>query len=147
VASIWSRSVVQPLVRTIAGDPQTAIFGGSDHAFYTADFRKLVHSKFESVFKFALESPGMREAAPQMIRAHVLKNSSAAITIRERVVRARSLCGNLTFPLVLIVILLLCRGHWIQALLPLVIAGILAAKQHLLDQREYRAINSYFIAA
>jgi hypothetical protein len=147
VASIWSRAVLQPLVRSIAGDPQTAIFGGSDRFFYTADFRKLVHDKFQHLYKSAIDAPGMREAAPQMIRAHVLKNSSAAITVRERVVRARSLCGNLTFPLVLFAVPLACRGDWLHTLLPLLIAGLLAAKQHLLDQREYRAINSYFIAA
>jgi hypothetical protein len=147
VASIWSRAVVQPLVRSIAGDPQTAIFASSDHAFYSADFRKLVYDKFKGLFNFDIDAPGMREASLQMVRAYVLKNSAAAITVRERVVRARSMCGNLTFPLILFAILLSCRGYWLYALLALVIAGLLAAKQHLLDQREYRAINSYFVVA
>jgi hypothetical protein len=146
IASIWSRAVVQPLARKIVGDPQTAIFGGSDYAFYTADFRNLVHAKFLSVFKFPIDARGMREAAPQLIRAHVLKNNSAAITMRDRVVRTRSLCGNLTLPLILFAILLSWFGYWLEAPLPLAIAALLAAKQHLLDQREYRVINSYFIA-
>jgi hypothetical protein len=146
VASIWSRAVLQPLIRLIAGDPQTAIFGGSDRSFYTADFRKLVRDKFQHLYKHAIDTPGMREAAPQMIRAYVLKNSSAAITIRERVVRARSLCGNLTFPLLLFSILIFLHGYWLSSILPLAIAVLLAAKQHVLDQREYRAINSYFVS-
>lgn len=145
VASFWSRFVVQPLTRRIAGDPQTAIFGGSDHLFYSEEFRTLVADKFESLFNVPMRSPGMEEAAPQMIRAHVLKSSPAAVSIRERIVQARSMCGNFTFPLVLFAVLLVWRGHWPHALLVVVIAAVLAAKQHLLDRREYRSINSYFI--
>ncbi len=145
VASIWTRGVLQPLVRSMAGDPQSAIFGGSDRRFYTAHFRRLVSEKFEQVFRTPMGE--MEAAAPLMIRAYVLKRSAAAITVRERVVRARSLCGNLTLPATLFVVVLLWFDQYWQAIVPLVIAAILAVKQHLLDQREYRSINSYFISA
>jgi hypothetical protein len=145
VASLWSRIVVQPLIRVVVGNPKKAIFGGSDKAFYTPELRKAISDKFANVFKFSLETAG-EKAAPLMIRAHVLQHSSAAVTIRERVVRARSLCGNLTFPLIMFVVLLIYRGYWLFAAVPFAIAVLLAVKQHLLDRREYRAINSYFVA-
>jgi hypothetical protein len=146
VASVWTRFVVQPLVRAIFGNPQSAVFGQSDSHFYTPQFRKLVHDKFNTIFNAAIDSPGMRGPALQMIRAHVLRNSSAAITVRERVVRARSLCGNMTLPVILFALLLFHSAHVTYGLVLLAIAVLLAAKQHLLDQREYRSINSFFVS-
>ncbi len=145
VASLWNRYVIQPIMQRIAGDPQSAIFGDIDQGFYSQHFRTLISERFARLYGADLYAPAMREAAPHMIRAHVMRTCPAAVSARDKVVRARSLCGNLTLPMILFGVQLLSKSAWLVAPVPILVAALLAQKQHILDRREYRTISTFFI--
>lgn len=146
LASVWTRVIMRPLSRLINRNARMLPLGASESKFYGPGVKAAIQERFSSTFKMKLEDPAVSAAAPRLIRSYVLQNSQTTTAARDQIVRARSLCGNLTLPLLVFALILIQQRNYILAALTAVTVVALVYKQADLDIREWKEIYTGFLA-
>ena len=79
-----------------------------------------------------------------MIRSYVLNNFAITNEIRNKIVRARSLCANSVLPIFIFIIAMFKEENFLIGALLLVINFSMLLKQHDLTIREWKEIYTAF---
>jgi hypothetical protein len=144
LCSVWTRWVLRPLAWRLGGNPRLDILKSSS-AFYSGEFRRRLALKFSEVVGVSMLDAEIAPAVPRLIRSHVLNKMPATFILRERHVRARGLCGNLSAPLLIFFLIFLAQGQCLLALATLLGTCALFVKQQDLDVREWKEIYTAFL--
>lgn len=152
ILSILVRTVVRGLINKVLFDPRHAVLPSSGHdagkraasEFFTNEFRIAFSEKFQAEFGNTLENVP-ESSVPRMVRSYVFSNSETATAIRERIVRARSFCGNMALSLI-IGSLANVNGFGMAVHFSMwAMASFLIMKQRSLDVREAKEIYTHFL--
>ncbi len=150
LCSVLGRNIIRPLIYLIFGDPDFSIFVfrhgfWTDKEFYSVPLTKAVSNRFKAAFGLAMEDRKLVRAVPRLIRSYVFLRAPMAIVVRDRIVRARSICGNLIFPTLLAIILFYADLGFVYSGALLGSAILLIVKQMSLDSRESKELYAAFL--
>lgn len=151
LCSVFARNILRPVLHLVFGDPEISIFASShsfstDKRFYSAPFISAISRRFTKVFGLEMEDSHLKSAVPRMIRTYVFLHGPAALVIRSRIVRARSICGNLVVPIFLAILLFYPELGRIYSAVLIASAALLIVKQVSLDIRESKEVYTAFLS-
>lgn len=145
ISSIISRYIIRHLIWRFVERPRNLPFTSEGSNFWTQNLRETIQRKTNQVFN-ELDVELNSRSSPRLIRSYVLCHSREISEIRVRIVRARSLCANAVFPLLLFSGGLIWAQSYLLGAVLAVCALLLALKQHDLDTREWKEIYLGFLA-
>lgn len=149
VSSMASRFIVRRATWWLLGRPREAPFSAKIGQFWTEEVCLALQRRFEEEFGSKLvygpSRDQMKTLAPRMIRTSVIGRNSSIMSIRERIVRARSFCANSVLPLAVFAVGLIVEQNFVVGGVVLIIALLMVVKQHDLDVREWKEIYVGFL--
>lgn len=145
ICSVWTRWVIRPFLRRFIGNARLSILGSNTDLFYSTKIKAKIHSKFKDVFDIDMDDNDIHDAVPRLIRSYVLEHSSSIPSIRNHIVRVRSLSGNLLLPLMILTVIFCVESQYMISVLSLFVCVVLVIKQMDLDVREWKEIYIGFI--
>lgn len=150
--SILVRTLGRPLINWLLGDPRRAVLPSykknkrsmESGGFFTNEFRDAIAEKYQKVFKEDISSMPEKNV-PRVVRSYVFHNSESARGARERILRGRSFCGNMSLSCFAGSIINLASFSIAAHLALWVLGFLLVAKQRSLDLREAKEIYTHFL--
>jgi hypothetical protein len=151
LCSVFSRFVIRPLLYAVLFDPEKSIIPsrqrrGIEKSFYSPTITKKIAERFTRIFDLDLNDPGVQASVPRLIRAYVFSKTPASLIVRDRIVRARSLCSNLIPAISLAIILFYNSLGTVYCIVLAISAALLVIKQFSLDIRESKEIYTTFLS-
>lgn len=144
LSSVITRSITRPLLHGVFFNPRKKIFHSGNDKFWNSDFKERVYENFYTIFGYSVSEENKPDSTPRLIRSYVLNHYSATREIRDRIVRARSLCANSVLPVILFALSSFKTGNHVSGTALLFLALSMLWKQHDLDNREWKEIYTAF---
>lgn len=144
LSSVVARGVTRSVLHGFFFNPRYMIFYSVDDKFWNRPFKQRVYDNFMTNFGYTVSGKIQSEAAPRLIRSYVLNHYPATREIRNRIVRARSLCANSVLPVTIFSLSLFKVGNIMSGSAFFILALSMLWKQHDLDIREWKEIYTAF---
>lgn len=145
ISSTVSRYIVRHLIWRYVERPRIVPFTANENGFWSKNLREAIAKKVVEVFG-KLDVELTPTSTPRLIRSYVISHSAELNEVRTRIVRARSLCANAVFPLILLSGGFFWDQDYIAGLVVACCVVLLVVKQHDLDGREWKEIYLGFLA-
>lgn len=145
ISSTISRYLIRQLTWRLVQRPRNVPFTAAGSKFWSENLRAAIEQKAVQVFQ-GLDVELTPRSTPRLIRSYVVSHSQEISEIRTRIVRARSLCANAVFPVLLFSGGFFWAQNYFAGALLAGCAVLLAIKQHDLDGREWKEIYLGFLA-